>query len=502
MSTEVAQFPRAIEGSHNLPSLPSIALDVLRLSKDPEAGVQDLTEIVSLDPALASKILKMANSPHHRRGRDIVTMQQAGVVLGMKPLCLLALSFSLCESMPKSVENKQFDLQFYWIRSLSTAVAARGLARLLRLPGEDEAFLCGLMGRIGQLIMAKAIPDDYGRVLETCGVQLPPAESERQVLGFDFHQIGATLLHNWGFPEVFVQTLQCWEEEDTEELSSSAQSIARLIRCGDQIAALLWEPDKGRALQRVHETICSCFGLAAAEVENFIITLEAEVNVVAQALDISIETIDYGQLLDEARNKLVEISVETAMELEQSHEKMKELESTSNTDRLTQIPNRAHFEDRMMQVVDARLSGNSDRALGILLMDVDHFKSFNDTYGHATGDKVLQTVAAAIRDKTRETDFVARYGGEEFIAILPNTFVSDLMIVAERIRAAVESQSVECDGEKLKVTISVGGACVDKITSPRDGKTLVGMADECLYEAKAAGRNRSVCRDVELVPSG
>ena len=134
-------------------------------------------------------------------------------------------------------------------------------------------------------------------------------------------------------------------------------------------------------------------------------------------------------------------------------------------------------------------------------MDVDHFKSFNDTFGHVVGDKVLTSVASWLSEATRTTDFTARYGGEEFVVILPNTTLPDLESVAERLRTAVERGAVENKGETLSVTISIGGACVTRVTSANDGTALVELADQCLYEAKDAGRNQCVCREVQLVPA-
>ena len=150
-------------------------------------------------------------------------------------------------------------------------------------------------------------------------------------------------------------------------------------------------------------------------------------------------------------------------------------------------------------MIESRLRGNSPNALGILIMDVDHFKSFNDTHGHVVGDAVLERVGHWLKGATRATDFIARYGGEEFAAILPNTTLADLGTVAERIRQKIEGEMIELDGKQLRVTISLGGACVTRVASLGDGKALIELADECLYEAKNAGRNRCVFREVQLV---
>ena len=118
-----------------------------------------------------------------------------------------------------------------------------------------------------------------------------------------------------------------------------------------------------------------------------------------------------------------------------------------------------------------------------MMVDVDHFKAYNDQYGHLAGDQALQAVAAAIKSQARAYDHVARYGGEEFAVILPDTQVADTRAVAERIRLAVQA----LQGLHRPVTVSVGAAMAAAETDPAD---LVHRADQALYQAKQAGRNR------------
>jgi len=126
----------------------------------------------------------------------------------------------------------------------------------------------------------------------------------------------------------------------------------------------------------------------------------------------------------------------------------------------------------------------------VLLTDVDHFKSVNDTYGHPIGDQVLKGVAQILREKARDTDLVARYGGEEFAVIMPETDGKGALVIAERIREAVGERVFQTELGPLQVSISVGIAA-----APGNGtakQELIDLADQCLYFAKRNGRNRSV----------
>jgi diguanylate cyclase (GGDEF)-like protein len=155
-------------------------------------------------------------------------------------------------------------------------------------------------------------------------------------------------------------------------------------------------------------------------------------------------------------------------------------------DGLTGLPNRAAFDERLE--VEARRFHRYRRPLALLVLDLDHFKAVNDTYGHPTGDAVLQRVADLLRASTRDPDFPARYGGEEMVVILPETMLRPATEVAERIRAAVEATRFDHEGRSIDLTVSIGvSACPECVDDPAD---LLRAADDALYQAKHDGRNR------------
>jgi two-component system cell cycle response regulator len=168
----------------------------------------------------------------------------------------------------------------------------------------------------------------------------------------------------------------------------------------------------------------------------------------------------------------------------------KSLAALATTDALTQLANRRHFETRLVD--EFQRWKRYKHPLTCIMLDVDHFKKVNDTYGHPVGDKVLIQVAAAIRGATRTTDFVARYGGEEFVILTPETPVVSADVVAERLRAAIFKRTTEKSEEEgiPAVTASLGIASTD--LGIESGDDLVKRADEALYRAKREGRNRVV----------
>ncbi|NHB59007.1 GGDEF domain-containing protein [Acinetobacter sp. 194] len=162
----------------------------------------------------------------------------------------------------------------------------------------------------------------------------------------------------------------------------------------------------------------------------------------------------------------------------------------ANLDFLTQLPNRATLV-RALEHANFYAHQHS-KPLSVMMVDIDHFKKFNDQYGHLAGDQVIQMVAQILQRECRQADIAARYGGEEFVVILPNTPLQGAKIVAERLCTNTRLASVEIDtGERLSVTISIGvHSCVPEHS--HDWEPLVAAADQALYEAKRNGRNQVV----------
>ncbi|WP_433794415.1 GGDEF domain-containing protein [Actinoplanes sp. CA-252034] len=160
------------------------------------------------------------------------------------------------------------------------------------------------------------------------------------------------------------------------------------------------------------------------------------------------------------------------------------------TDALTGLRTRRYFSDALS--LECRRAGRTGHGVGLLVIDVDHFKRINDGYGHPAGDEVLREVSRRLSAAARAGTVVARYGGEEFVVLAPHTGPGELLALAERLRAAVAELPVQVGGELLGVTVSVGAAAQ---THPGPD-SLLRFADEALYAAKAAGRNRCVLADV------
>jgi diguanylate cyclase (GGDEF)-like protein len=163
------------------------------------------------------------------------------------------------------------------------------------------------------------------------------------------------------------------------------------------------------------------------------------------------------------------------------------LEHEALTDGLTGMHNRRYFDDAMNEYLEQ--FRRIDKPIGLMILDLDHFKKVNDTYGHDVGDEVLRQIARCLQEFTRYHDVVARLGGEEFAVVAPNMNRESLFKLADRIRNAISSLNIKAGNVHLRVTMSIGLAIWDHRESAED---LYKRADMQLYQAKRTGRNR-VC---------
>jgi diguanylate cyclase (GGDEF)-like protein/PAS domain S-box-containing protein len=193
-------------------------------------------------------------------------------------------------------------------------------------------------------------------------------------------------------------------------------------------------------------------------------------------------------IYDEKQNIVAAIEVFTDERFQKHiyHENL-ELKNKLRIDPLTKIANRHFFDFQLSKKIEETKVFSS--LFGILMIDIDHFKSVNDTYGHLVGDEILKIVANSLSSNVEKTGLVSRWGGEEFIAIIDVDNQDDLLKVAEKLRNVVLTSGYQLDsGKTISVSISIGGTLVN---SDDDTKSLINRADENMYYAKQNGRNQS-----------
>eukprot|EP01093_Parvamoeba_rugata_P014525 TRINITY_DN4725_c0_g1_i1.p1 TRINITY_DN4725_c0_g1~~TRINITY_DN4725_c0_g1_i1.p1 ORF type:complete len:310 (-),score=73.43 TRINITY_DN4725_c0_g1_i1:772-1701(-) len=243
--------------------------------------------------------------------------------------------------------------------------------------------------------------------------------------------------------------------------------------------------------------ICS-LSLSFATIKHFLIERDAQVaaqqSKIAQSEAHDALLQERLALQEQARSDLEanieERTFELQVTLRELEEKNRALEQINMEDPLTKIKNRRYFDKKL--VMDLRRSRREQTTLSVIMLDIDHFKNINDTYGHLIGDQTIRAVADIIKKRLkRPLDEVARYGGEEFVVLLPNTVLSGAIALAEQIRQEILDATITVANTEITFTISAGvySAIAEDINNPG---LFTGCADKALYHAKQSGRNRVV----------
>ena len=203
---------------------------------------------------------------------------------------------------------------------------------------------------------------------------------------------------------------------------------------------------------------------------------------VSIAMDISVQK--------EVQSSFITTQVRLIQQTEKLKKAQEELKLLASTDPLTKLFNRRYFLQVSESILDLDKRNQTDTS--IIMLDIDSFKKVNDTYGHKVGDDVLVSLSKLLEELSRKSDIISRWGGEEFIILLPNTTLDGATVIAEKIRAAVQSHVVLLeDAKELKFTVSIGVSCVDN-EKDNSIEAASQRADVALYEAKNGGRNK-VC---------
>lgn len=637
--------------SDELPSPSGVALEILTLTRDEKASTTRLGRVLTADPALAGQILKYANSAQVRTGKEVRSVNEAVVRLGLTTVRQLALGFSLL-SRVRSGPCANFDYNRFWIESLAAAVCGQTLGRHLPGTSPDEAFTCGLLGRIGRLCLASVHPEAYGQVLRRWRDGSPEQllQLEREALSVDHDAVTVALFADWGLPESYREAVSSRDAADGgRDLPAARRTLPQLLDLSRQLAVVCTaQPRQRESLARelvrrgtdlglgmdalaagceqalaewqrmgqvldlivgdvppIQELVARAGGGEAADRDDRPPAdpgpqvVEAQGERRGQGLRILLVAADPGDrdgigamLADEGHaivraedgREALRLVLETGPQVVIADWEMPGLSGREVCAALRQSKETAHTHAIVLMdraenawIVDALRAGADDhvvrpvdrqilvarldaarrliglreqveqdreeirrfaaqqavlnrklqrmalhdeltgignrraamehlqrewgdvqrhrRPLVCMLIDIDHFKQVNDTYGHDVGDAVLRETARVMTAGLRTGDIVCRFGGEEFLAICPDTDLDAAGQVGDRLRAAVEGNTVAVPGFTGHVTVSVGVA--HHAPGMASITELLKLADEALYAAKDAGRNKVCLMNLE-----
>lgn len=491
--------------SDNLPSLPAAAIEFLQLAKRDSASVGELAAVIQKDPALTARLLKVVNSSLFGLTREVGSVPQAVALLGLRSVKVMALSFALVDTV-RNLDENGFDFESYWRESLTRAVAARLSAKAV-VPGlAEEAFVAGLLSGVGVVAAWQTARGEYEPVWRARGGGIPLRRIEQDRLGLTHAAMSRALLEKWGLPPLLCAAVGAAHDETAAARPGDESRLADVVASAVRMAELFCGEVPSRDLESVKRFCQSRLAITAEALEATLAGIDTQVKEVARMLTLTVgQTVDYARLQIEAAAALAELSVRAEIEradsqrqasaareeAERLDRECRTVRQAASIDPLTQVANRAVFDAHLGRELE-RVRAQRE-PLGLIMLDVDHFKRFNDAYGHPTGDAALKAVGAALRRVVRDLGLVARYGGEEFAVVLSGAAAERLHELAEEIRAGVSESVVPSAAGDLRVTASVGAARFDAGAVPPAPVDVVTQADRALYRAKRSGRNRVEC---------
>ncbi len=493
--------------STQLPTLPSVAVKLLELAKNPETEIRQVIDAIKADPAISAKILKSANSTYFGFKSEIRAIERAVPLLGTTVSTTLALSFSLNDD---TMSNGPLADHYraYWMQSVVQASAAERLGQRLNPAAAPEFFLAGLLMDIGRLALLKAASREYVPVLESCQTDsLPLPETEDARLGVNHAAVGAQLMENWKLPDAIVQSVRCHHSTPAEMTALNNDNDYKLyaaIAAASAVGDYFCTDHKGRALERIRTFYTDHLGFPADTLEQYLQDCALRIEQAAGLFSVDMSDLgDPAELMVQANEQLVQLTLRehvastqaTYRHQEAEREKTaletqnRELQKQALYDPLTGMFNRNFFDESLDREI-----GRGQRLaapVAVIYADIDNFKKINDTYGHQFGDHVLQRVAKVLQSASRNSDVLARYGGEEFVVLVSQPTEKGIERLAERIREKIAAESLEFEGTKVQVTCSLGTAIIIPGRKEQGiAKRLLAAADECLYDAKRGGRNQ------------
>ncbi len=493
------ELRKLLDNVTNLPSPPAVAARVIELAQEPEVQLAQVAEAIQCDASLAAKIMRVANSAMYARRRESTNLRQALVVLGLHATVTLALGFSLMPLLQRDKSQTEI-FAHTWRRTLMSGLCARALADVTGKANAEEAFLSALLQDVGIMGIDRVMPGFYDSTTEFFGDHGKLIEFEHAALDADHAEVSAHLQHVWKLPEYLQDAVAVSHAVETGKAQDVTQHLSLVVALSGPLADA-WlageeQPERMRAIAQVAERELK---LTSDEISATLAKIAELLPDMAQLFDTNLIDDNKAQMIVEhAQEILTARTLQSQQAAEDAVEQVgmlrnyaENLEQESRHDALTQVASRRYLETLLEQ--GFRDSARFGWPLALMFVDLDHFKSVNDTFGHSAGEEVLRNVGRILNDALRDSDSVGRYGGEEFLVLLPGADEVGVNVVAERVlntlRKATHSVG---DARIVRVTASIGCAILGARDDYPTLEALVARADEALYMAKSGGRDRFI----------
>nr|WP_320115279.1 GGDEF domain-containing protein [uncultured Desulfuromonas sp.] len=481
-----------------LPTPPAIAMRILDEVHKEEPSFRRLAALITADPALTTRVLRIANSPMYAPVARIDNLESALTRLGITTVTNIALSFILVGHF-SGKESGGFNFTYFWKRAVTSAVSANLIAQKI-CQKNDNIFITALLQDIGILIAYLCL-DDYKTIFDPEQRRQHTLKSvEQENFGFAHSQLGSEILEHWGVPEAIYQPIRYHHLSD--EIPEPYVCSANVINLADKISAVFHGRPISEKLKVFRKILQTRYQLSESSITKLIEDISEQSMQILSFFEIPSDKMkSAAEILQDANEQLSRLNMTNSQLLDQYRQEKEaavlerqelatvntELSRLAFEDSLTGLYNLRYFHDYFDR--ELQRSARYGTVFTLLMFDIDDFKAINDSHGHQAGDKVLIDIADLSRSTLRNTDVMVRYGGEEFAALLPETSLDQAHEIANRLRQEIEKLRVSWDSKSLQVTVSMGLAFYDPEQGSKSKDQLIDIADKGLYQSKNAGKN-------------
>jgi diguanylate cyclase (GGDEF)-like protein len=450
------EFERSLIEIPSLPTVPAIAQRLLELIDDEASGLEELAEVIALDPALSAKIVRVINSSMYAMSREITSVREAALYLGTCNVCSIALSFSFVSSFGSP--RRDAEMERLWHTSLMTSLVARRLALEVGGWDSEEAFLVGLLCDCGALLMYAELPE-YGELIKRFyRGELDLLEAERTAFASDHTRIGALLLERWAFPQRHC-SLIAQHHDSPSDGDPKVIMRQRILNSAWLCSRALTIPGYVNQTAALSQQLVDTFDIPRSVADTILEELPSELRSIASSLDIAVDDQrSYQELLSEANTALVDLALG-------QHRTMRVLAGTVGGrsgfddvleimeqsivhDRATGLMNRASFEP-LLDAIHER-SKQRKIPLGLLIIDCEPLSPSEESPANPP-DEILARTAKHIAGMLRSGDPLARLGTRQIAVLLPGCEGENLNHLTARVRnalAAAEDSDGDAPGAK------------------------------------------------------
>ncbi len=479
--------------SPSVPTIPMVAQKLLQLLNRGSVELSQLADLISVDPGLTIKVIRLINSPLYGIEREITSLRDAVVYLGMNAVRSVALSFSFLSAFP--ADGKSGDrVNGLWRTSLMNGLAARRLASELGGWDVEEAFLAGLVADVGTLLMYRAVPEYPELVDRFYGGEADLLELEQQHLETTHPVLGSLLLEAWKFPPHLIELIKFHHDPTLVESDSEMEQRARVLYSAWLCARALTVPGFTDKISSLEHRVSGVLGIPVVVARGIAAELPRELHETASVFEVPAEEQrSYDELLDEANQTLSRLALEAdqsardlAGTLAVGRTAFRQIPDPGaepgNLDAETGLLSRPAF-DSVLEALHRR-AREIHRPLGLMVFQIENLKSILEHNGREVVLEALAKIGKRVLRLIRQTDYCARLSDDQIAVLAPGCSAPDLLNAGERVRFGFEDGSLSTSAGPVSCQVIAGLASATPHKDAVDPQTLVGFATSALDRAR------------------